>query len=772
MKTFRNTLFGLLIIAFGSNLVAQTAKLRAGNKQFENLAYMDAARIYEDFLRLDKKKDPVETKEALEKLAYSYRKLQDTRNAERIYGQLIEQFSDVESKNVLYYAQALSANAKYRDAQKMYSKYAEMQSSDLRGRKLTVAYMDMNRFYKDSSSYKIDYLPINSRQADFSPMYYKSGIVFVSARDESGVVKRVFQWNQTPFLDLYIAPDTSALKGGRVVANNRSGAATLGANQNSTSSVLPSVETEETYVQPLTKAEIFSKTINTKYHEGPASFFKDYSKMVFTRNNYNKGKTGKGSDKIVKLKLYLADQKGKDWGNVKELPFNSNDYSCGHPAMSSDDSKLYFVSDMPGGYGGTDIYVVEYNGGQWGTPVNLGKEVNTEGNEMFPYIDGAGNIYFASDGHEGLGGLDVFFAELKDGIAYKGVENLGAPVNSEKDDFGLITDAQRMSGYFSSNRSRTSGSDDNIYSFRRVCRQMNIFVFDAKTNTPIEGADVRVLKNNANQDLQQTGLDGNVKLCISPNADYEFKALKEGYATNSVRFSTLTQSAKPNMSVSIYLEKTENTIIRGTVKREATQKPEAGVKVTIRDEKSKTERSTLTGADGGYEFEVDPKGDYTVKAEKNKMAPNKSQLGKQKKSKGKTIENDFSMYGEGDVFRLDDIYYDTDKFFIRPDAAQELDKVVSLLKKYPTMSIELRSFTDSRANDSYNQRLSERRARAAYDYIIRKGIEPDRLTSNGYGENELVNDCGNGARCNDDEHQLNRRTEFKITSVSSDKSVQ
>lgn len=772
MKTFRKIMLGFLFATLGSGVVAQTAKLRSANKQFENLAYMDAARIYEDFLRLDKKKDPVETKEALEKLAYSYRKLQDTRNAERIYGQLIEQFSDVESKNVLYYAQALSANAKYRDAQKMFSKYAEMQSSDLRGRKYTVAYMDMNRFYKDSSSYKVDYLPINSRQADFSPMYYKSGIVFVSARDESGIVKRVFQWNQTPFLDLYLAPDTSALKGGRVMAAAKSGAAILGANQNSTSAGLPSVEAEDTYVQPLTKAEIFSKTLNTKYHEGPASFFKDYSKIVFTRNNYNKGKTGKGSDKIVKLKLYLADQKGKDWGNVKELPFNSNDYSCGHPALSADDSKLYFVSDMPGGYGGTDIYVVEYNGGQWGTPVNLGKEINTEGNEMFPYIDGSGNIYFASDGHEGLGGLDVFFAELKDGIAYKGVENLGAPVNSEKDDFGLITDAQRLNGYFSSNRSRTSGSDDNIYSFRRICRQMNIFVFDAKTNTPIEGADVRVLKNSANQDLQQTGLDGNVKLCISPNADYEFKALKEGYASNSVRFSTLTQSAKPNMSVSIYLEKTENTIIRGTVKREATQQPEAGVKVTIRDEKSRSERSTLTGSDGGYEFEVDPKGDYTIKAEKNKMAPNKSQLGKQKKSKGKTIENDFSMYGEGDVFRLEEIYYDTDKFFIRADAASELDKVVSLLKKYPTMSIELRSFTDSRSNDTYNQRLSERRARAAYDYIIRKGVEPDRLTSNGYGENELVNDCGNGANCNDDQHQLNRRTEFKITSVGASKSVQ
>ena len=767
MKTVRILALGFALTLLNFNVFAQNARLRAANRSFDNYAYADAVRGYEEFLRNDKKNDSVERKEALEKLGYSYRRLQDTPNAERVYADLTTNFTDTDSRNYLYYGQALASNRKYRESQKVYSKYAELLAADLRGRKFTVSYMDMNRFYKDSAMYRVEYLPLNSRQADFSPMYYKGGLVFVSARNESGVIKRVFNWNQTPFLDLYFAADTAALRGVRDTYRAASTGSLSGASNSEGSKTLSeAAAATEDMPMPVTKVERFSRTLNTKYHEGPATFFKDMSKLVFTRNNYN-GKARKSTAGVNMLKLYMADQKGKDWGNVKELPFNSNDYSCGHPALSPDDSKLYFVSDMPGGYGGTDVYVVDYNGGQWGTPINMGKEINTEGNEMFPYIDSENNLYFASDGQEGLGGLDIFYAELKEGIAYKGVQNMGAPINSEKDDFGLITDKERNTGFFSSNRLK-GVSDDNIYSFRRSCRPLNIMVYDAKTNAPIEGADVRIVKNGSNQDMQQTGMDGATKLCLDANSDYEFKAIKESYATNAVRFSTMTQSAKPQMTVSIYLDKSENTILRGTVKREVNQNPQEGVKVTLRDDKSGKEKTVVTGADGGYEFEVDPSKNYSLRAEGDKMATNKQQLGKNKKAKSKVLENDLSMYGEGDVFTLDNIYYDLDKYFIRATAAKELDKVAVLMQKYPDMSIEVRSFTDSRSSDQYNMRLSERRARAAYDYLVRKGIEAERLTANGYGESELVNDCSDGVNCKEGDHQLNRRTEFKITSVKKD----
>jgi outer membrane protein OmpA-like peptidoglycan-associated protein len=491
------------------------------------------------------------------------------------------------------------------------------------------------------------------------------------------------------------------------------------------------------------------------------TFTKDQSLIVFTRNNGSKGKSGKSNDGVRKLKLYSSVNRNGKWVDIKELPFNNADYSVGHPAFSPDNSKLYFVSDMPGGYGGTDIYVVEFAEGQWGTPVNMGKEINTEGNEMFPYADERGNLYFSSDGHEGLGGLDVFFSELRDGVAYKGVENIGAPINSDKDDFGIITDAARTKGFFSSNRKKGI-SDDDIFSFRRACKQLNIFVYDAKTGAPIETADVRVLRSGANQELRVTNNEGRSEMCVDPNTDYEFKAVKEGYAVNSVRFSTLTQSVKPVMSVSVYLNRSENTIVRGVVRTEVNQRPAAGVKVTLRSEKDKTEQTVTTGADGGYEFDVKRSTPVTITAKKDNYTIKKT---KYARPKTRTITDSLGIYGAGDVFQLNNIYYDLNKFFIRADAAKELDRVVKLLQEYPAMKIELRSHTDARSSDVYNAKLSENRARAAMDYIVSRGILPKRLTAKGYGETEIINGCADGVACSDTQHQQNRRTEFKIISV-------
>lgn len=751
-------LVGMTIVSL--TVQAQSARLRAANKQFDNLSYVSAVRAYEEFLRADKKKDPTETRDALIKLGYSYRKLQDTRNAERVYGELVKSYTDLDSEVYLYYAQALAANGKYRDSQKMYSQYGEKQSQDLRGRRFTVSYMDMSRFYQDSSSYRIYSLPINSRQADFSPMYYKGGIVFVSARDESGPVKRVFSWNQTPFLDLYFHPDTNQLRVPGYDAKRSVSSAVLGGSGEAKGVTNEALTSEN---QPLTKAEIFSRTLNTKYHEGPMTFTKDQNFIVFTRNNTSKGKAGKSSDGIKKLKLYSSVNRNGKWVDIQEVPFNSSEYSVGHPAFSADNTKMYFASDMPGGYGGTDIYVVEYNKGQWGTPVNMGKEINTEGNEMFPYAAEDDNLYFSSDGHEGLGGLDVFVAELKDGVAYRGVQNLGAPINSDKDDFGFITDKGRTSGYVSSNRKKGI-SDDDIYSFRHTCKQLNILVYDAKTNVPLENADVRILRNGINQELRLTNQQGRADICLELNTEYEFKAIKEGYAMNSVRFSTLTQSPKPVMNVSIYLDRSENTLVKGVIKTEVNQQPATGVKVTLRNEKDKSEQIVTTGPDGRYEFDVKPNAPYTITAQKDKYATKKAQYTKTKR-KSQVVTDSLGLYGVGDVYQLKNIYYDLNKFFIRADAAHELDHVLSILKEYPQMHIELRSHTDARATDAYNIRLSENRARAAMDYLVSRGVPANRLVARGYGESEIVNGCIDGVNCSENEHQQNRRTEFKILAV-------
>ncbi|MFC0184238.1 OmpA family protein [Pseudarcicella hirudinis] len=706
------------MLAISGTFTYGQAKLKAANRQFEDFSYLNAIPLYEGYLKEKNVEQPAR-QEALKKLAYSYRRIQDIRNAERVYADLIRDYPDTESENYLYYAQSLAGNGKYRESQKIYSKYGERQAADLRGKRFTVSYMDMSRFYRDSSTYKITYLPINSRQADFSPMYYKGGLVFCSAREESGAIKKVFSWNQTPFLDLYFVADTAELRVQRGVP----GASALGGMSASNS------DNAVASIQPLTKVEEFSRILNTKYHEGPMSFFKGEQKVIFTRNNYNKGKTRESKDGVNKLKLFSGDLVNNAWSNIKELPFNSDEYSVGHPALSPDNTKLYFVSDMPGGYGGTDIYVVEYNNGTWGSPVNLGKEINTEGNEMFPFADENGNLYFASDGHEGLGGLDIFYAEMKDEVAYRGVVNLGAPINSEKDDFGLITDGNRNSGFFSSNR-KMGVHDDNIYSFAKSCREMELIVYDAASKTPLENVDVRTIVNGENRDLRVTGIEGSTKMCLQSESEYEFKAIKEGYQTNSVVFSTKSNSAQKTQ-LALYLDKSTGTLLRGVVKSEVNQQPLSGVQVTLQNEKDNTKQTVVTGADGAYEFDVKPNANHKLTAQKDKYATTKEAFDKFKSGKSnKQFQADLAMYGEGDIFKLNNIYYDYGKFFIRTDAAKELDsRLIPLLKKYPEMKIEIRSHTDARSSDTYNMQLSDNRARAVVDYLVARGVDPARLVS-------------------------------------------
>ncbi|WP_128544969.1 OmpA family protein [Larkinella soli] len=758
MKAIPLLLIFFLVFCLHPAVQAQSQRLKAAHRLFDQLSYLNAARSYEAFLNEEKHRDTVGVQEAMARLGYCYRAMQDTRNAERVFEELVRNYPETDARNYLYYAQALAANGKYRESQKMYARYGEKQKEDLRGRRFTVSYMDMNQFFQDSSSYRVEYLPINSRQADFSPMYFKNGLVFVSARDETGVVKRVFNWNQTPFLDLYVHPDTAELRKIPAAADRP---ASLGGGN----AVTETAGNEPAGELKLSKTEVFSRTLNTKYHEGPMTFFRDQTRMIFTRNNSGRGKDGKGDDGVRRLKLYLAETSGNGWKTVGELPFCSNDYSVGHPALSPDNTRLYFVSDMPGGFGGTDVYVVEYRDGTWSTPVNMGRDINTEGNEMFPFADEKGNLYFASDGHEGLGGLDLFYAELREGVAFQPVRNLGYPINSEKDDFGLITDGTRSTGFFSSNRKRGL-NDDNLYGFRRTCKQLNLYVFDAKTSRPVPLADVRVVKAGVNQDLRLTDPDGKTGFCIDASVDYEFRAIKEGYAANSVRFSTLTQSEKPVLTVSIYLEKSDNTLVRGTVNTEVNQRPADGVTVTLRNEKDQSEQKVVTGPDGRYEFEMKPGSPYTLTTQKNRYTSSRERIPKMKSGKKPAvIESRQGIYGEGDVFELKSIYYDFDKFFIRPDAAGELDRVADLMRKNPGMKIELRSHTDSRASDTYNLRLSANRARAAVDYLISKGIEPARLSARGFGEDEIVNGCTDGVECPEEMHQKNRRTEFKILAV-------
>ena len=741
----------LLIFVVSGALFAQ-ADLKAGNREFERMSYVEAVRKYEQFLSEAKNGDK-DIPEALSKLAFCYKKLQDSRNAERVYRLLFEDFKSIlDSKEYLYFAQVLASNSKYRESQQYYAQYGQLQATDLRAKNFTVAYMDRSNFYRDSALYQIRYVDeLNSRQADFSPMFYGKGIVFVSARNESGFVKRVFMNNQTPFLDLYTYPDTSSLFS---MKKSFTGAAKLSG--------------ESAEVKTVDNMEVFSKKLNSKYHEGPMTFFKDERQLIFTRNNSLSGSSNdKSSDGVNKLKLYSARFDGDKWDHVEELPFNSDEYSCGHPALNREDTKLYFVSDMPGGFGGTDIYVAEYKGGAWGVPVNLGSDINTEGNEMFPFIDEYNNLYFSSDGHAGLGGLDMFYVELENDKPLALPENLGTPLNSEKDDFGIITDGERNKGLFSSNRLR-GYSDDNIYAFNRKCREINILVYDANTGDVLEAAEVRLIKYGVNQDLYMTDSYGKVSLCMDTGLDYQFKVFKDGYETSTVGYESLMNGEGNYGEIKVMLESSKLPLVKGTIRSELTNEPIAGATVVLTNTRDESTETVITGKDGKYEFQPVKKGKYVVSAVKENYATNTEEVGKikPKKNEQESYEQNLGMIAAGDIFRIENIYYDYGKSEIRKDARKELmTTVLPVLKKYPEIVIEIRSHTDSRSSTEFNQELSQSRARSVVEFLASHGVEMERMQFAGFGESMLVNECADGVNCSEKKHQQNRRTEFKVLNV-------
>lgn len=804
-----------LVLGFLSLLVGSApaqSLTKQADRQFDQLAYAKAADLYEKALNNPASLTDAERRAAKIRLAYSYRQARDTRNAERAYRELIaEGDSSADYAHYhLYLAQALTSNGKYYEAESVYNTYYALQATDERtanaksvsgsqtggsrtppsagrtGRSRTGGsklYQDVTALTHAAGVYTIEFLSINTRRSEFSPMRYKDGLVFVSEDSKRG--GNLFGRKSTSFLNLYYLPDLSTLNG--KVSRKRlfqpDPSQSLGwdeyttrtANDNRTVGFFGGTNLNLGYQeQPVSESERFSRTINSKYHEGPSTFTKDGSRVIFTRNNYTGGQYRSSTDGVNKLKLYTATQTNGFWSDAVELPFNSDEYSTGHPSLANGrngepDQLLYFSSDRPGGFGGTDVYVSTWTNGTWSAPVNLGKGVNSKGNELFPFVDEKGNLYVSSDGHGGLGGLDLFYIQLTGESQPAGqLLNLGEPLNSPTDDFGIVTDGQRNGGYFSSNR-KQGGSDDDLYRFTRQtpanpCRELTVSVFDAETKTPLVNTSVTVDNpDNEGQKQLKTDADGLVRMCLTADSDIRFMVSQEGYMTNRVGFSTKDWSDTQPSRLDIPLTKPTivrspgATTLRGRVLTQADRTPIAGANVAAVNECDGTIQQITTDASGLYRFTVKPGCSYLLEAIKEGMGTTGSRI--EKDGSGIT---DLLMFKKGDVITIDNIYYDLDKAMIRPDAAAELDKVVALMQKYPAMTIEMRSHTDSRATTQYNKTLSAKRAKSATAYLKSKGIATRRMVAKGYGESALLNVCTDGVDCPEADHQQNRRTEIKI----------
>ena len=617
-----------------------------GHKQFEELAYSDA------IVSLEKAVDQgYRTPEIYKQLADSYYFNANYKESVKWYKRVFKKPENILPVVCFRYALALKSIGKYDEAETI----LELGRKAIAKKEGSYVLPDTLNYReiiaKNSGRYQVELAPFNSATSDFGTAFWENQIVFTSARDTGSVFKRNHSWTNQSFTDLYMVnPD--------------------------------SVNSE-----PVRMA----KSINSKFNESTAVFTKDGLTMYFTRNNFNNGKRGTDKNQTTLLKIYKAVKmdKDKEWKEIEALPFCSDNYNVAHPALSPDEQILYFASDKPGGFGQSDLYKVAINvDGTFGEPENLGATINTSGRETFPFVSQNNELYFASDGQEGLGGLDVFVSQQQQSKTFSAPVNVGEPINSTMDDFAFIINTTTKKGYFSSNRSNGVGMDD-IYSFEELkplpCKQM--------------------LKGRIET---ETVLDSLTKAEISV-LDTQFNLIKKAMVDQ-------------NGTYQLTIDCVEKVLLK---------------------------------------FELEGYVSQTIKVEPKAFAS--------------TILQQIKMEKEAVSFQLGDdiakklsiqaIYFDLGKSYIRPDAAIELSKIKKVLLEYPSMIIDIRSHTDSRDTFENNQALSNRRAQATLDWFVTNGIEIHRLTAKGYGETQLLNDCSDGVPCSEDEHQLNRRSEFIITGI-------
>ena len=553
-----------MLIVTSGEVSAQTKKeadLTKATAEFNSLRYVSAIKELSPILTTD-----TANINAQEMIAYSYKMIKNYEEAMYWYEKLTKQPS-AKPEWFLYYAEALANNQQYERSEALYRKYYTLIPTDKRAGAFSTS--NLGQLSKNIGNWKVGFTNLNSQGSDYSPIFYKDGLLFTSNRSTKKFARRIFQWDNTPFSNLYniptlkeirvIDPDSlMAVAGSKKDKNYRFNDDDTAPTSNDTRTIgnyNTSLE-RDTMGLMLEKGlniSLLKGALNSKYHDGSAAVFPDGS-IIFTRNNYYKGTARTSKDGVNKLKMYTVS--GSDLGRITEFPYNGDEFSTGHPALNKDGTILIFASDRPGGYGGSDLYYCVRSGnGQWTRPVNLGKKINTEGNELFPYLDKNDDLFFASTGHVGLGGLDVFEVQLKEMKPVAEVKNMGAPINTSKDDFGLIRAADGKSGFLSSNR---RGNDD-IYSFKKSSHVISLqgTIRDGRTKLPLVGSRL-LMRHLDGADTLRTNSRAEFSRELPSEMDYELTAQKLGYINQIGFVSSVGIEKDTVIKRDIYLFKTEN----------------------------------------------------------------------------------------------------------------------------------------------------------------------------------------------------------------------
>lgn len=735
MKIIRLISFLLLLQCFA---VAQSLMQKRADILYEDLSYLSAAEYYKD---LCKSKNVTENN--IRKLADCYFKIYDFINAEISYKRLVDSYpNQVSIADLEVYLQILKYNEKYVEAEKVLSQIESKNNGNLIVKNHKKAENYYAQLKQDSLLYKTTNIKsLNTENSEFSPVYIKnkSQIGFASNRRNTSVRNKTFAWDDTYFIDVYTSQKKDSVNFDQI--------------------------------------KNFNKDVTTLYHDGPITFSGDEKTIYITHTNaLTKSDAGK-KFKVINLKLYIIHVLENGQLSAPEsFPYNSDDYSVGHAAITTDGKRIYFVSDMPGGFGKTDLYYCDFSNGKWSAPENLGPAINSEGREMFPYVFEDGTLFFSSDGRAGLGGLDIYFT-VPDLDMYYEPQNLGYPINSNLDDFGFLLNSDLRSGYLSSNRSGGTGKDDIYYFNSRnniIGCTLKGIVYDESDKHIIAGAKVYLKdKDGVIIDSTVSNNKGEYSFNIKDkNKPYFLTGIERSkYYDNTIPIGKLKDGEnKQDIGLSPKYK------LLCTVSDIKDAKPIEGVKCTLTDKISGAKKEYQTNTDGKFSdllkdkktgdkidlsFRFEKEGYITVERTFSSVLSDNTIIELNEKLQKLEIGADIAK-----VIQVNSIYFDLDKATIRPDAAKELDKIAKAMHENPTMVIELGSHTDCRSSAAYNILLSDKRAKSSAAYIISKGISKERIYGKGYGESKLINKCECEGKkvtpCTEEEHQVNRRTEFII----------
>lgn len=701
MKRFLPIIIIVFAIQFSQ---AQEQDLARAKKLFDRTYYSEAIPLYENAVSSDT------SLEVVRNLADAYYYTNDLKNAQKYYGFLIKNYSNgLPEEYYFKYAQTLKASGNYISANKIYRDFLTKGANDQALSHFDKGIKTLENVSAIGERFKIKSLEINTSHSEFGAVENGDHLVFAQTTSSEGLFKKVYRWSNESYLNMVTIP-------------------------------LKNIYLKDSVAVP------FSKEINSRLHESNAVFTKDGKTIYFTRNNSKNGSRKKNKEKISTLQIFKAELVGGKWSSIVSLPFNSDNYSAEHPALSPDEKTLYFASDMPGSKGSFDIFSVAINGGSFGTPKNLGENVNTIRKEQFPFVSKDNKLYFSSNGHEGYGSLDVFVSDITNGSAFSKATNVGLPVNTGLDDFAFNIDSDTKLGYFASNRTGGKGGDD-IYALEEIkplivedCMQLIAGVIsDEDTQLPLENALV-ILQDSDKKELEKvmTDASGYFKFKVICESGYTVLASKENYTSNQTSLLLQKERGKEN-DASMTLKSLEEIKKAEEVALEEQKKQE---QIALEEQK-KEEKLAKVKEKQVAEEKKKEKIEKIIAEEKDVVKDNKDRL----------------------VIKTEPIYFDYDLWYIRRDSKVILDRVVELMNKYPDMVVEIGSHTDCRGNNNYNKVLSQNRATSTREYIIEKGISKKRIFAKGYGEKVPVIKCATDESCSEEEHELNRRSEFVIKNL-------